>query len=73
MSENKELDPLMDLGICWLHVVHNSMKAGAKASEWESQKLVKAMQQFINDEPARRAMYNNIKLTDYPAKFCDWY
>ena len=38
--EAKELDPLMDLGTCGLHVVHGSMKAGAKASEWEMQKLL---------------------------------
>ena len=43
MEEEKELDPLMDLGTCGLHVVHSSMKAGAKVSEWELQKLLKAM------------------------------
>ena len=42
-EEEKELDPLMDLGTCGLHVVHSSMKAGAKVSEWELQKLLKAM------------------------------
>ena len=43
MEEEKELDPLMDVGTCGLHVVHNSMKAGAKVSEWELHKLLKAM------------------------------
>ena len=47
MQEEKELDLLIDLGTCGLHVVHSSMKAGAKASEWELQKLLKAMWQFI--------------------------
>ena len=47
MHEEKELDPLTDLGTCRLHVVHSSMKACAKASEWELQKLLKAMWQFI--------------------------
>ena len=39
----KELDPLMDLGTCGLYVVHGSLNAGAKASDWELQKLLEAM------------------------------
>ena len=55
----------------WASCSTLSMKAGAKASEWELQKLLKAMWQFINDAPARRAMYENMsESTDYPAKFC---
>ena len=69
--EEKELDLLMDLGTCGLHVVHGSMKAGAKASEWELQKLHKAMWQFMDDAPARRTMHKNIsESTDHPTKFC---
>ena len=71
LREEKELDPLIDLGTFGLHVVHSSMKAGARASEWELQKLLKAMWQFTHDAPARRAMYENIlESTDYPAKYC---
>ena len=43
VQEEKELDPLIDLGTCGLHVVHSSIKAGAEADEWELQKLLKAM------------------------------
>ena len=32
------------------------MKVGAKASEWELQKMLKVMWQFVHDAPARRAM-----------------
>ena len=72
MREEKELDLLMDLCTCGLHVVHGSMKAGAKAGEWELQKLLKAMWQLIHDASARRAMYKNItESTDCPVKFCD--
>ena len=39
----KKVDPLMDLGTCGPHVLHSSLKAGTKASEWELQKLLKAM------------------------------
>ena len=71
MQEEKELYPLVDLGTCGLHVVHSSMKAGTKANEWELQKLLKAMWQFIHDAHARQAMHEKIlESTDYPAKFC---
>ena len=61
----------MDFGSCGLHVVHGSMKAGAKASKWELQKLLKPMWKFIHDAPARRAMFENIsESTDYPVNFC---
>ena len=71
MREEKELDLLMDLGTCKLHVVHDSIKAGAKAREWELHNLCKAMWQFIHDAPTRRGMYKNILVSiDYPSKFC---
>ena len=65
VRKEKELDPIMDLDTCGLHVVHGSMKAGAKASEWELQKLLKTMWQFIHYAPARRAMYENISESTY--------
>ena len=51
--EEKELDPLIDPSTCALDVVHNSMKAGTKASEQELQKLLKAIWQCIHGAPAR--------------------
>ena len=54
LREKKELDPLIDLGTCGLHLVHASIKTGTKTSEWELQKLFKAMWQFIRVAPARR-------------------
>ena len=71
VREEKELDPLIDRDTCGLHAVHGSMKAGAKASEWELRKLLKAVWQFIHDVPAGRAMYENMsESADYSAKFC---
>ena len=65
VREEKELDPIMDLGTCGLHLVHGSVKVGAKASEWELQKLLKTMWQFIHYAPARRTMYENISESTY--------
>ena len=30
--QEEELDPLIDIGTCGLHIIHGSLKAGAKAS-----------------------------------------
>ena len=35
MREEKELEPVMELGTCGLHIVHSSTKASAKGSERE--------------------------------------
>ena len=54
LREKKELDPLINLGTCGLHLVHASIKTGTKTNEWELQKLFKAMWQFIRVAPARQ-------------------
>ena len=69
--KEEELDPLIDIGTCGLHTIHGSLKAGAKASGWELNNLLKAMWQFLHDSPTRRATYENITETlDYPLQFC---
>lgn len=70
-KENEYL-PLVDIGTCGLHVIHGSLKTGCKkGTDWELQKVLKAMWQLLHDAPSRRAMYENItESLDYPAKFC---
>jgi hypothetical protein len=69
--KEEELDPLIDIGTCGLHTIHGSLKAGAKASDWGLNNILKAMWQFLHDSPSRRATYENITETlDYPLKFC---
>ena len=41
--ETEEFSPLMDIGTCSLHAVHNSLKAGIKSSRWTVGKVMKAM------------------------------
>ena len=61
----------MDLATCGLHVVHGSIKTGAKASESELKKLIKTMWKFVHDAPSRQGIFENIsQSTDYPAKCC---
>lgn len=71
LREEEELPPLLDIGTCGLHVVHGSLKTGAKSSEWDLQRLLKAMWQLLHGSPARRAVYENVtESMEYPSKFC---
>ena len=62
--EEKELLPLLNIGSCGLHVITNSFKTGAKkGSNWEIQKLLKAMWKFLQETPTRRfcmKMYRSV-------------
>ena len=55
--ETEELSPLIDIGTCGLHTVHNSLKAGIKSSRWILGKVMKAMWKLLNQSPARREKY----------------
>ena len=70
--EEKEPLPLLDIGRCGLHVIHNSFKTGAKkGSDWELQKLLRAMWNFLQEALTRRSLYENVSESlDYPLQFC---
>ena len=53
-KENDELSPVINIGTCGLHTVHNSLKAGIKSSWWIVGKAMKAMWKLLNESPARR-------------------
>ena len=68
----KELLPLLNIGRRGLHVIRNSFKTRAKkVSNWELQKLSKAMWKFLQEAPTRRSLYENVpESLDYPLQFC---
>ena len=69
--ERKKLLPLLDIGRCGLHVIHNRFKTGTKkGSDWEPQKLLKAMLKFLQEAPICRSLYENVSESlDYPLQF----
>ena len=71
--EEKEYLPLVDIGTCGLHVIYVSLKIGAqKGTDWDIQKLLKSVWQFLHEAPEQRVLYENISESlDYPVKFCD--
>ena len=74
MAENREteeLSPLIDIGTCGLHTVHNSLKAGIKLSRWILGKVMKAMWKLLNESLARREKYVALPETNlFPLPFC---
>ena len=58
----KEWSNLLNLGSCGLHIVHGAFQTGIKATNWEVEKVLKAMFKLFHDSPARRDLY--IKVTE---------
>jgi len=63
---------LINLGSCSLQVVNGVFQTGHQASEWQINRLLRAIYRLFKDVPARRAKY--IKATGksvFPSKFCE--
>ena len=45
---------LINIGSCGLHIVHNSFKTGATATEWKVEALLSSLYYLFKDSPARR-------------------
>ena len=74
--ETEELSPLIDIGTCRLHTVHNSLKVGIKSSRWIVGKVMKAMWKLLNKSPALREKFVALAETNlFPLPFCGyrWY
>ena len=71
--EELEIPVLEDVGSCGLHVVSGAFQNGVKSSEWDLDKVLRAMWKLLDKSPARRGVY--LKQCDrfpplFPLKFC---
>ena len=57
-----ELNELLDIGTCGLHIVHNVFQHGEKTSNWNAKKHLSAMSKIFQKSPSRQA--------DFPLTFC---
>ena len=65
---NAELNPLLDIGMLGLHIVHNSFQHGEKASNWSVKKLLNAIFKVFDESPSRCTDYEKLtssSKTDY--------
>jgi hypothetical protein len=70
-TRSEEPSEIVDLGTCNLHNIHNAFKVGARATDWEVQKVLKAAYYTLHDTPARREDFIlKTQCTDFPMFFC---
>ena len=68
---SNELNDLIDLGSCSLHVVHGALGTGVVASGWKVKDTMKSASYMFRDSPARREDYLTwTDSTDLPLPFC---
>ena len=61
---------LINIGSCGLHIVHNSFKTGATATEWKVEALLSSLYYLFKDSPARREDFSKVSgSTRLPLKF----
>ena len=60
--DEKEWSNLLNLGSRGLQIVHSAFQTGIKATNWEFEKVLKAMFKLFHDSPARRDL--SIKVTE---------
>jgi len=51
---------LINIGSCELHIVHNSFKTGATATEWKVVALLSSLYYLFKDSPARRVFWTTV-------------
>ena len=58
--EEIELQRMIDIGSCGLHIVHGAFQTGVKKTDWTMKETLKGSHKVLHDTPARRADYISI-------------
>ena len=71
IKHREELEMMIDIGTCGLHVVHGAFKCGIESTEWKIKETLKSSHQLLHDTPARRVDYVSVtQSSEYPLFFC---
>ena len=69
--EQEELQQLINIGSCGLHIIHGAFQTGATTTCWNIKGTLKATYKSLHDSPARRADYISVTgSTLFPFSFC---
>ena len=70
--EEKEIPIIEDIGSCELHVVSGAFQSGMKATEWDLDKILRAMWKILDKSPSRRGEFLKVPSSpqSFPLKFC---
>ena len=55
--KEKGFPDIIIIGSCVLHILHGALKTGVKSTNWELDKILKAMWRLLCDSPTRRNIY----------------
>ena len=70
-SSTEHYHGLIHVGSCSLHVVHGAFRSGESKTKWGIDALLKALQNFLDECPAKREDYTKITGSDiFPLPFC---
>ena len=58
------LPELLHTGNCGLHILHESIKTSANATEWKLANILKGLYKLFDDSPAPRADYTELTGTN---------
>ena len=64
-----EMNPLINLGSCGLHILHGAFKSGIEATDWGIKATMKGCFQLLHDSPARRADFVSVTGSELFAVF----
>ena len=66
----KEWSNLLNLGSFGVHSVHGTFRTDIKTTNWEVEKVLKAMFKLFHDSPARRDLYIQVTENDkFPLRY----
>ena len=69
--EQEELQQLINISSCGLHIIHGAFQTGATTTCWNIKGTLKAIYKLLHDSPARRADYISVTgSTLFPFSFC---
>ena len=55
---------MLNIGSCTQHVIHGAFQTGSSKTEWQLDKIMKAMFSLFKDSPARRDVFKSVTGTD---------
>ena len=59
-GENEQLQGMINVGSCGLHVVHGAFRSGAQKTKWGVLSILKALYEPFDESPAKREDYSAI-------------
>ena len=67
-KEDADLQQLLNVGNCGLHVVHGAFCTDCQSTDWEIDGILKALWYLFQDSPARREDFSSYWIHCFPTE-----